>query len=194
MTLLSPRRCAVPRHPAGPVIGWRAWQMRYEELEGTPRSVLGSVGVSAVWPESGPLRAECLSVLRSPSALHHRSPDQLCTCGIYASLSLRRLQRELPKNPYTIMGLALGWGCVEKHRHGWRAEYAAPIAFLRFTEFEVLVPPYSSWPGHMGDRAPAPGPLGYRYGPAEKQALAERHGVPVVDLEEAKRLIRVWQG
>lgn len=53
----------------------------------------------------------------------HDAPDHGCTCGLYA-------YHEAPLvETYGLAGAVLGWGQMEVHHRGWRAQYAKPVLF-----------------------------------------------------------------
>jgi hypothetical protein len=57
----------------------------------------------------------------------HPTPVAGCTCGIYASSSLRTLVTSTPAMPaVSAVGTVALWGRVIEHERGWRAEYAYP--------------------------------------------------------------------
>ena len=62
-----------------------------------------------------------------PELAQHPSPVPGCTCGIYASSSLRNLVTSTPSMPaVSAVGTVALWGRVIEHERGWRAEFAYP--------------------------------------------------------------------
>ncbi len=65
--------------------------------------------------------------LPGPELAQHPSPVPGCTCGIYASSSLRNLVTSTPSMPaVSAVGTVALWGRVIEHERGWRAEFAYP--------------------------------------------------------------------
>ena len=81
------------------------------------------------WFPRRPYRATCRRIeLPGPEQLaQHPSPVPDCTCGIYASSSLRTLVTSTPSMPaVSAVGTVALWGRVMEHERGWRAEFAYP--------------------------------------------------------------------
>lgn len=104
-----------------PIVGWRGWSLRMQD----GRLELGAVFNDAVpWPARMAMHAECgVRPLRK-----HRTPDEGCTCGIYAArrpMSLVGPQTVFRGHAAAVGTVAL-WGKVVEHVGGFRAEFAYP--------------------------------------------------------------------
>jgi hypothetical protein len=110
----------------GPVkaIGYRSWELDGYQL----RSV--NERLHAHW-QIGVNRAECRrpEFLRRPDSPRpsHRAPDPDCECGLHAWYAPNSgYARGAPGS--TVHGAVAAWGRIEAHWHGFRAEYAEPMA------------------------------------------------------------------
>jgi hypothetical protein len=110
------------------IVGWRAWHLR-RTTEGP--TLVPAATRRGEWPARRALVARCRKVAPSgsslPSIAEHPSPDRSCTCGVYASDTLRSLvapPRRFP--PLPVLGTVSLWGRVIEHARGWRAEFAYP--------------------------------------------------------------------
>lgn len=106
------------------IVGWRVWRL----CRGPSGPALVAAGAGrGAWPARRALAAGCR---RSPSGQGrppHRSPERACTCGAYASDTLRSLVAPgRPFPPLPVVGTVALWGRVIEHARGWRAEYAYP--------------------------------------------------------------------
>jgi hypothetical protein len=112
--------------------------------------VLGSLFHSTAWPPTAPLRAACEKRrnslvewlrrrLHRPRACH-AAPQWDCECGVYGMVDLKQ-DEDLEASPQfyqrgpldrvlRVVGVANLWGHVVQHEHGYRAEYARPVAVL----------------------------------------------------------------
>lgn len=102
-----------------PVLGFRAWRLRDEELV--------SPYVDTPWTGE-PLRARCLRerVHFRPASAPHEEPAPMprCACGIYAYFD--PVDRS-GGDPQFIRGAVVVWGRIEVHAEGMRAEYARAV-------------------------------------------------------------------
>jgi hypothetical protein len=96
-----------------PVVGCRVWEWNAAGL----KSMNG-----AEWIPGKAFTAEC----RTQGS--HEVPQSECTCGIYASKSLKHLRR-LGYTERRIHGEVWLWGTVVEHEDGWRARFAYPRNF-----------------------------------------------------------------
>jgi hypothetical protein len=100
----------VPDYTA-PIVGYRGWCIH-------PEADRLMSGISEeVWHPGRAMKARCPLRL---SGIVHSSPQEGCTCGIYALKSL------LVRNRFPICGEVYLWGKLIEHRDGWRAQYAYP--------------------------------------------------------------------
>jgi hypothetical protein len=99
-----------------------------------------------VWHPGRAMKARC--PLLSLSGIVHSSPQENCTCGIYA------LKRPWPPGSihprFPICGEVYLWGKIIEHRAGWRAQYAYPKSFTlqslhsKLLTWEQQSKPYST--------------------------------------------------
>ena len=109
-----------------PIVGWRVWTLGLETRGRSPMLLPAGNGRGA-WPRQRALQARCHSPEERPKG--HRPPTKSCSCGIYASDSLRSFIWSGPP-PYTsVIGQASLWGKVIEHERGWRAAFAYPSRF-----------------------------------------------------------------
>ena len=152
-----------PEPVAQPLAGFRWWGCRRGGLYSgiftagrfVPNPALSMVAPRAVpkpWPVGQDRSAKCFA-LRG-----HEAPYRDCLCGFAAFYSLPE-EPELPA-PEAVWGAIVGWGRVIECEHGFRAQYARPVALL--------------------DRE---NPLASRR--RESPALAaENYGIPLLDRDE----------
>lgn len=104
-------------------VGWRGWQVKKD-------GILASVNGGEIWEPGVEFEAVCN--LGKP---HQRIPWAKCSCGIYATKTLKKLR----SNGYHAMGV-LGtismWGYMVDGGEGYRAQFAYP---------RVIYVPYLSW-------------------------------------------------
>lgn len=110
---------------ADPALGFRTWIPRYGW-------VLGALTGRAAWVP-GVNAARCDPMAPGEHHAHlHAVPADGCHCGLYAF-------HEPPEglfpggsrrvtDPEVVVGAVAGWGRVQVHAHGWRAERAVILA------------------------------------------------------------------
>ena len=111
-----------------PLIGWRVWNLVMHRSGRDPALRPAGAG-RGEWLMRRPYRASCRRAGSAGSMPHdqHPSPVLECTCGIYASSSLRNLVTSTPAMPaVSAVGTVALWGRVIEHERGWRAEFAYP--------------------------------------------------------------------
>ena len=111
-----------------PLIGWRAWTLVMHRAGRDPALRPAAAGAGEWFPRR-PYRAACAKEGTAASMLQgqHPSPVPECSCGIYASSSLRTLVTSTPAMPaVSAVGTVALWGRVIEHERGWRAEFAYP--------------------------------------------------------------------
>src|SRR2546428_4567761 len=147
------RACSIARpmripDVAGYAVGWRIWTSEKPPLPACLSSLRGTR-----WPHRTPLIAGCRAKDVLPSfdpqyrTRLHDTPDESCTCGIYAvrteeqlvlehvgsttsALIMRQLASEFPVNH--IIGKVALWGKVIEYTDGFRAENAYPLELWPF--------------------------------------------------------------
>lgn len=99
-----------------PLIGYRVWAWNEQRQ-------LHSLYNGEPWLPYIAKQATCAGINHGLT-----SPEERCSCGIYAFSSLGRLLREMPSvhDGKRVFGEVALWGTVIEHEHGWRAEYAYP--------------------------------------------------------------------
>lgn len=115
----APTTIAHPaRSSAEPIIAYRCWSLN--------GSALGPIGVTL--PPCEPRkRMEARCYAGGP----HGSPDAMCECGIYGFADLQTLINNYGWQSDKVYGRVALWGKVERHQHGYRAQYAYPQLIYR---------------------------------------------------------------
>ena len=123
-----------------PIVGYRAWSWAGPHY-------LKSLTNQQPWPPGKPMVAKC------QAWPHHKAPQEICTCGIYALKTITQKNRnqfpQFPRGdktwPCLIVGEVYLWGKVIEHQYGWRAQFAYPKSlsflwgrWLGATEMEAL--------------------------------------------------------
>lgn len=93
-----------------PVIGWRAWWLRGNQLH--------SVHHPTIWTPGEFVVAECRDGCCAPDEDH--------TCGIHACATFEQLRLIYLHGMPEVYGLVALWGKVVVGERGWRAQYAYP--------------------------------------------------------------------
>jgi hypothetical protein len=118
---------------AQPLVGFRRWAaVRGALYSGifvagrfVPNPALGMIAPRAKpipWPTSADRVAKCFA-LRG-----HDAPHRDCNCGFSAYYELPA-EPELPA-PEAVWGVICAWGRIVECEHGFRAQYARPVALL----------------------------------------------------------------
>jgi hypothetical protein len=115
-----------PERRSAPIVGWRIWNLSYDAEE--PRLLPAGSGGHDAWEPRRAVEARCNASRILTRSLHpHPAPDPACTCGIYASRSLKAFDRRRPAwPPPSVVGTVSLWGTVIEHERGWRARNAYP--------------------------------------------------------------------
>ncbi len=109
-----------------PIVGYRLW--------GWTDTGLWSPNGEA-WRPSNALIAKC------PKA-NHESPDDGCSCGIYASKNYPQLRNFMDFNvEYCLHGEVYLWGKVVEHAFGYRAQFAYPKSLVLPMNFDPYLEP-----------------------------------------------------
>ncbi len=103
----------------GTVRGWRTWSVR--RFKSGRVYLVSFIGLPReAWPR-GVIDARCL--LECDTLM-----DPECMCGVYAFHDLATFWQHRvempPRDPFRVVGEVCGWGRVNVHEHGWRAEFA----------------------------------------------------------------------
>jgi len=126
-----------------PLIGFRFWRVLSGEYSRNKTSKLLSPLYNGTdfWPYNTPhiakhnrIPGNYFGVSRTGLEKHEASPDIKCSCGIYGlfypGTSSERFLSNLVMSPGNVGGFIAAWGKIIKGKHGFRAQYAIPLAFL----------------------------------------------------------------
>ncbi len=119
---------------AQPIVGFRRWGARHGALYSgifvagrfMPNPALRMVAprVRPVpWPPAEDLVAKCFALGG------HDAPQRDCSCGFAAYYALP-LEPGMPA-PEAVWGVIAAWGHVVECEHGFRAQFARPLALLK---------------------------------------------------------------
>ncbi len=118
---------------AQPLAGFRRWGSRRGGLYSgifvagrfVPNPALSLVAPRippSPWPRDRAGPARCLAIRG------HEAPYRDCLCGFYAYYTLPE-EPDLPA-PEAVWGAVVAWGRIVESEHGFRAQYARPVALL----------------------------------------------------------------
>jgi hypothetical protein len=167
----------LPYDALGPLEGFRIWARDDDELS--------SPFMNWSW-DPVPRRAVCLALQRHGFCTmclllkdHHRPPVLECQCGYFAFSNLDLLAREVIDvdrliDGSLVLGRVKGWGRVIPHEHGWRAEFARPLAFYELSELPGGARPYVI----VEESGVIPLHANRRHGTSPIAGIARRFGVP----------------
>jgi hypothetical protein len=116
-----------------PIVGWRYWRLDRE------RARLASLtGRAEVWPVGRAFEAVCRHAKRDARDVRyqfvggykrsrHGSPEEGCTCGIYAARDLNTLRSKMLFGlGLMVVGEVSLWGKIIAGTRGFRAQFAYP--------------------------------------------------------------------
>lgn len=121
-----------PVAPTGPIVGCRVWSYRLHL--GVHLTGIGPYGgkPAAVW-RPGVNEAICCTPMmhEEMEGSSNRVPGTRCGCGFhsYYDWEQRRLRSYHGYIGY-INGIVRGWGAMERHPDGWRAQFAEVLALI----------------------------------------------------------------
>jgi hypothetical protein len=133
----------VPELVVGVWRGYRVWRIRGDRLTGWWYT-------DYVWAP-GDSEASCDAArwtLRGRRARHPGlpAPQRDCGCGLYALQELWDFAGYLPRRHFgisdqanTVIGVVAGWGRAFRGKHGWRAQFAKPVALYWTPELDERV-------------------------------------------------------
>jgi hypothetical protein len=101
----------------------------------------------------------------------HAAPDPNCKCGLYAMHTIDEVLERGALRENEVLGAVVGWGAVEVHADGWRAERAMVVGL---STDSVIYEPY--WPT---SDSTCKRQQRYR---EQVRALAKRYGVPAMEM------------
>ena len=108
--------------PDEKIVGWRRWKLAL----GRPvPGELYSLVTGQPW-ERGVNEAVCRSTLRYSGVPDHNAPGAACKCGFYANYAVDLGQ---VFHGWAI-GAVLGWGNLQVHGDGFRAQYAEVLCLV----------------------------------------------------------------
>lgn len=138
-----------------PVLGFRAWKL-------TPDGDLLPRAVSALEHlDAGPWRRgrnDALCMYAGITRTAHAAPDADCDCGLYAYHEVASVRREWQAQD-CVVGAIVGWGNLQVHRTGFRAERAQVVALASPASPNLTIP---------------------------ARLAAAHHGVPLVSFDELR--------
>lgn len=118
--------------------GYRVWRIAGDRLTGWWYT-------GYVWAPGG-CQARCDTrrwTLRGRRARHpgRAAPQRDCGCGLYALHQPWDFAGPLPSRHFgyydradAVIGVVAGWGRAFRGKHGWRAQFARPVALYRAPE------------------------------------------------------------
>jgi hypothetical protein len=139
-----------PVHRTGKALGFRSWKLEGYQLVSANAHYGG-------WKIDEPTEAECYGGVgnamasmilmnqlaasttylggasipakapRAKPTNAHPAPHPGCDCGLYALHAPEFMSRWHQGEPLMVHGAVLGWGRMEVHHEGWRAQYAQPV-------------------------------------------------------------------
>lgn len=120
-SVVSERPVSVSTVLTEPIIAYRAWERGSDKT-------LQSMSRSAIWTPRKRATAQCEK--------HPRGPGVDCECGIWAFKSVDQLVRSYGHQAVgsAVLGRIALWGVVQKHKDGYRAQYAYPQLFFNVPE------------------------------------------------------------
>jgi hypothetical protein len=123
--------------------GYRVWRIRGDRLTGWWYT-------DYVWAP-GRSEASCDARRWSLRGRRPRHPDRAapqldCACGLYALLRPWDFAGYLPAGHFghydqanAVVGVVAGWGRAFRGKHGWRAQFAKPVALYRSPDLDEQV-------------------------------------------------------
>ena len=104
-----------------PVVGWKVWSVEHDGANTRLRSAL----YGDVWLPGHAAEARCPRPLRTT----HAAPFRTCECGIHAAKELGAWSHYLAVGDgRRVFGRVALWGSLIEGEHGWRGEFAYPLA------------------------------------------------------------------
>ena len=104
-----------------PVVGWKVWSVEHAAEQTRLHSVL----YGDAWIPGHAAEAQCPRPLR----VRHTAPFRTCECGIHAAKELGAWSHYLTVGEgRRVFGRVALWGALIEGEHGWRGEFAYPLA------------------------------------------------------------------
>ena len=118
-----------------PVVGFRAWKLT-PDGKLLPRAVSAMARLHAEPWQPGVNDARCMYVgfTREP----HPVPGEGCDCGLYAHHDAAELRRYHRGDD--VLGAIVGWGDLQVHDNGFRAQHAQVVALVAPTSGALVEP------------------------------------------------------
>jgi hypothetical protein len=134
---------AAPELVVGAWRGYRVWRIKGDRLTGWwYTDFVWAPGVSEAscdarrWSLRG----------RRPRHADRAAPQPDCACGLYALQEPWDFAGYLPSRHFgvsdetnTVIGVVAGWGRAFRGKHGWRAQFAKPLALYRSPDLDERV-------------------------------------------------------
>lgn len=122
----------------GKALGFRSWKLEGYNLfsanehfggwkVGSPTEATCKGGRHSILARYAAHRGMPLPPIEETEAETHAAPDPACHCGLYALHAPEFMSRWHQGEPLMVHGAVLGWGRLEVHHEGWRAQYAQPV-------------------------------------------------------------------
>ena len=109
-------------------------EVSYQEFRNVDKITLGAIAHNKTWPENF-MQATCMSPSKRHSHIYDKAtetfettPAAHCSCGIYAFYDYDFAMKELAN--HEIIGVVQGWGKIQIHETGFRAEFMRILGFI----------------------------------------------------------------
>jgi hypothetical protein len=123
--------------------GYRVWRIRGDRLTGWWHT--GYVWAPGVSEASCDARRWTLRG-RRPRHPGLAAPQRHCACGLYALQEPWDFAGSLPRRHFgisdqanAVIGVVAGWGRAFRGEHGWRVQFAKPVALYRSPDLDERV-------------------------------------------------------
>lgn len=134
-----------PLRRTGKALGFRSWKLEgYKLLSANPGYGDWKIGepteatcrTSGVGLTLAQAQHAIFNFAKTPNQIRqeagmpetgHEAPHPDCQCGLYALHAPEFMSRWHSGEPLMVHGAVLGWGRMEVHAEGWRAQYAQPV-------------------------------------------------------------------
>jgi hypothetical protein len=133
----------VPELVVGAWRGYRVWRVKGDRLTGWWHT--GYVWAPGVSEASCDARRWTLTG-RRPRHPGRAAPQRDCACGLYALHEPWEFAEYLPSrhfgyydHPSAVVGVVAGWGRAFRGEHGWRVQFAKPVALYRSPHLDEQV-------------------------------------------------------
>jgi hypothetical protein len=108
----------------------------------------------------------------------HMTPTKNNPVGFYC------LEDPAPHFYGGVLGLVLCWGRTVVHEQGWRSEFAMPLALIKT---HIVAPKFIHF-ASAGFTMPGK----FILSELDLSKVAKQYGIPLVNLEDARKIIQEW--